>query len=144
MWRNENFFLLLVSCVIVALLALSVGAVRSNRAAGAFEIHSVMLCDEVDDQLRPVGASSGFSYGTRQLCLWFDYSRASGGDDVRVQWYYRGRPIHSESTRLPPGNGAKAFCILVEDGSPLPRGFYSVRVSMYDRIFSDVSFVISE
>ena len=144
MSRNGRFFLLLMSCVIILLLFFSFWAVRSNKAAGSFEIHNVLMCDEVDDRMQPLGAGSVFSYGARQLCLWFDYSRASGGDGVRVRWYFRGRPIHSEVLRLPPGDGAKAYCLLLEDGSPLPKGSYSVRISMYDRVFSDVPFVISE
>ena len=144
MSRNGRFFLLLMSCVIILLLFFSFWAVRSNKAAGSFEIHNVLMCDEVDDRMQPLGAGSVFSYGARQLCLWFDYSRASGGDGVRVKWYYRGRPIHSEVLRLTPGDGAKAYCLLLEDGSPLPKGSYSVRISMYDRVFSDVPFVISE
>ena len=144
MSRNGRFFLLLMSCVIILLLFFSFWAVRSNKAAGSFEIHNVLMCDEVDDRMQPLGAGSVFSYGARQLCLWFDYSRSSGGDGVRVKWYYRGRPIHSEVLRLTPGDGAKAYCLLLEDGSPLPKGSYSVRISMYDRVFSDVPFVISE
>ncbi len=144
MSKNGRFFLLLISCVIVLLLVFSFWAVRSNRAAGSFEIHNVLLCDEVDDKMQPVNAGSVFSYGSRQLCLWFDYSRASGGDGVRVRWFFRGRPIHSETLRLEPGDGARAYCLLLEDGSPLPKGSYSVRISLYDRVFSDVPFAISE
>lgn len=144
MSRNGRVFLLLMFCVIILLLCFSFLAVRSNKAAGSFEIHSVLLCDEVDDRMQPLGAGTMFAYGARQLCLWFDYFCAAGGDSVRVRWYYRGRPIHSEVLRLAPGNGAKAYYLLQEDGSPLPKGSYSVRISLYDRIFSDVSFEISE
>ena len=144
MARNGRFFILLMFSVIGSLLFFSFWAVRSNKAAGSFEIDRVLLCDEVDDQMHPLRTGTVFEYGARQLCLWFDYSRSAGGDNVQVRWYYRNRAIHSEFIRLSAGNGAKTFCLLLEDGSPLPKGSYSVQISLYDRIFSDVSFVISE
>jgi hypothetical protein len=142
MGRNGRIFPLLVSCVIILMTVFLFWAARSNRAAGSFEIHGILLCNEVDDQMQPIGAGSIFRHGVRQLCLWFEYSRASGNDGVRVRWLYRGRTINSEYLRMTPGDGAKAYCLLLEDGAPLPRGSYSVRVSMYDRVFSDVPFEI--
>lgn len=134
----------MVSLVIFLLLAFSFWAVRSRNAAGALEIRDVALCDQVDEKMRPLGKGTVFAYGTRQLCLWFGYSQANGGDRVQVRWFYRGRPIHSEHLRVDSGNGFKALYLLQEDGSPLPKGLYSVRISLFDKIFSDVAFEISE
>ncbi len=134
MSRNGRFFFFDVLCYYFAAV-FSFWAVRSNKAAGSFEIHNVLMCDEVDDRMQPLGAEIGVQLRCRAVVSGFDYSRASGGDGVRVKWYFRGRPIHSEVLRLTPGDGAKAFCLLLEDGSPLPRGSYSVRISMYDRVF---------
>jgi len=144
MSRDGKFFLLLVGLAIFSLIAVSFGAIRSKKAAGSFEIHNIVLCDEVDGGIKPVGVGSAFSYGTRQLCLWFEYSRAGDDENIRVRWYYRGRPIHSQEVVLDPGSGAKAFCLLLEDGSPLPKGSYSVRISLFDRVFSDTFFENSE
>ncbi len=144
MSRSGQFFLAMVGIAILSLILLSFGAIRSKKAAGSFEIHNIVLCDEVDGGMTPVGVGSVFSYGTRQLCLWFDYSRAGYGENVKVKWLYRGRPIHSQEVVLEPGNGVKAFCLLLEDGSPLPKGAYSVRISLFDRVFSNTRFEITE
>ncbi len=144
MSRSGKLFLAMVGFAIISLLVLSFGAIRSKKAAGSFEIHNIVLCDEVDGNMTPVGVSSVFSYGTRQLCLWFDYSRAGYGENVKVRWFFRGRPIQSQEVTLEQGSGAKAFCLLLEDGSPLPKGAYSVRISLFDRVFSDTLFEIAE
>lgn len=144
MARNGRVFLLLMFSVIGSLVIFSFWAVRSNKAAGSFEINRVLLCDEVDEQMHPLTTGTVFGYGARQLCLWFDYSRSPGSDGVQVRWYFRNRAIHSEFIRLSAGDGARTFCLLLEDGSPLPKGSYSVQISLYDRIFSDVFFAISD
>jgi hypothetical protein len=144
MSRDGKLFLLLVGFAIFFLFAVSFGAIRSKKAAGSFELHNIVLCDELDDRMNPIGGASSFSYGIRQLCLRFDYSRAGDGENIQVRWYYRGRPIHSQEVALSPGSGARVFCLLLEDGSPLPRGSYSVRISLFDRDVSDTFFEISE
>ena len=144
MSRSSRMFLIMVGFAVVVLIATSFCAIRSRKAAGSFEIHNIVVCDEVDGDMRPVGTASAFSYGTRQLCLWFDYSRAGDGENLRVRWYFRGRPVQSQEVVLEPGGGAKAFCLLLEDGSPLPTGPYSVRISLFDRVFSNTLFEISD
>ena len=52
--------------------------------------------------------------------------------------------MQSQEVVLESGGGAKAFCLLLEDGSPLPTGPYSVRISLFDRVFSNTFFEISD
>ncbi len=142
MAKSGRVFLLTTGCVLAALLVFSFWTVRSNKAAGSFEVHNVVLREEVEANGSFHGGNSRFVYGIRQICLRFDFARATGGDSVQVQWFFRGHPIHSESIRLPSGDGSKTLCLLQEEGFPLPSGPYSVGISVYDKVLSDMAFEI--
>ncbi len=142
MCTSGRAFLATMVCVLSLLLVFSFWTLRSNRAAGAFEIFNVTLKEEAEGNRGGSEGDAPFTYGTRQVCLRFDYARATSGDSVQVQWFFRDRAIHAEMFRLPPGDGSKAFCLLQEEGFPLPSGSYSVRISIYDKVLSDLAFEI--
>jgi hypothetical protein len=145
MSRNGRFFLLLVMSSIVLLLGFSCWAVKHNRrtADSSFQLENMVLCDEVDEKMRPLHTGTQFMSGIRQLCLCFDYSLASKRSDIRIKWYYGDHLVYSEVLLLSPGKGSKVFCLLREDGSPLPVGAYDVRVCYEGTVYSSLNFEIS-
>lgn len=146
MSRNGRLFLLLVASCIVLLLGLSFWAVKHNRrtADSSFQLENVVLCDEVDEKMRPLHTGSQFVFGVRQLCLSFDYSLDSKRSNIRIKWYYGDHLIYSEVLLLSPRRGVKVFCLLREDGSPLPMGMYNVQVCYDGTVYSSLAFEISD
>ncbi|MDR3164872.1 MAG: hypothetical protein LBU13_04780 [Synergistaceae bacterium] len=122
--------LVLVGLMALALMLLvSWGFRRSNFASGSFKMNEVLICEELDENLRPVSADRNISQESQQACLWFDYSGARRGDTIEISWYLSGEMIQRETVRLSSSEGIKAFYLLKEDGSPLAPGFYSVIIS---------------
>lgn len=109
MSRNGRFFSFLVMSCIVLLLGFSCWAVKHNRrtADSSFQLENMVLCDEVDEKMRPLHTGTQFMSGIRQLCLCFDYSLASKRSDIRIKWYYGDHLVYSEVLLLSPGKGSK-------------------------------------
>lgn len=91
-------------------------------------ISNVSLSVDFEDHPFLAGTASRFAYGTRQVCLRFDYSRLEKDVPVMILWDMEGRRIQAESYELAAPSGTKMYCLLKEDGSPLPRGSYAVTI----------------
>jgi len=91
----------------------------------------------------PVGITSNFSYGTRQLCLWFEYESVSRNCRAYVKWYFDNKLVSTENVVLSSAINKKTFCFLREDGSPLPAGAYCVELVVDGRIVGKLTFTVS-
>ncbi|MDR1875282.1 MAG: hypothetical protein LBQ90_09775 [Synergistaceae bacterium] len=91
-------------------------------------IHNVVISTELDDKLRLTGAVSRFLYGARQVCLRFDYSRAPRGGTIRIFWFFGEKLVQADTYELLTPSGSKIYCLVRENGQPLPRGSYSIGI----------------
>ncbi|MCR5346282.1 MAG: hypothetical protein K6E38_00725 [Fretibacterium sp.] len=89
-------------------------------------ISNVSVGVDFEDHPFLAGTASRFAYGTRQVCLRFDYSRLEEDTPVVILWDMDGKRVQAESYELLAPSGTKMYCLLREDGSPLPRGSYAV------------------
>ena len=122
--------LILVGLMALALMTLVPWSFRkSDFASGSFKMREVRICEELDENLRPVSADRNIPPGSQQVCLWFDYSGARRGDAIEISWYLGENMIQREMVRLSTTEGVRAFYLLREDGSHLEPGFYSVTIS---------------
>jgi hypothetical protein len=117
-----GLFVLLLSFV------LSWSARKDIVAAGSFRLGDVVLCDDLDDAMNPLEKKESFPGGTKQVCLWFEFTKARDGDQLEVRWRFEGEDIQRESFRLAHSMGMRAFYLLREDGSALPSGGYAVSI----------------
>jgi len=91
-------------------------------------ISNVSVSVDFEDHPFLAGMASRFAYGTRQVCLRFDYSRLEEDAPVVILWDREDKRIQAESYELTAPSGTKMYCLLKEDGSPLPRGAYTVTI----------------
>jgi hypothetical protein len=132
--RKHAGSLISMGFLVLALIACISWSSRSNNIiAGSFTIDEIQVCEEIDEELRPIGAARNMPAGSPQVCLRFVYSRGRRGDSVEITWYLNERMIQNETMRLSETNGTKAFYLIREDASPLDAGFYSVFISCNGR-----------
>ena len=131
--KNADPVVFLGVLVLVLVACVSWSFRKSNFIAGSFRIEEVQICDELDENLRPVSVDRNMPPDSQQVCIWFSYSKARRGDSVEIEWYNDENMIQKEILRLTEPKGVKAFYLLREDGSPLESGFYSVRISCNGR-----------
>ncbi len=104
-------------------------ALRGSGIVKNCEIYDVSVCEELDEQLRPVGGGSPFCFGIRQLGVRFRFRLARQGESLQVRWLYQNHLIHEESLSVESTEGVKAFYLVREDGAPLPAGEYFVSIA---------------
>jgi hypothetical protein len=132
--REQVGKLLLLGFFVVALMVfLSLSFRADNVIAAAFRLDDVQICEELDDDMKPVKTVNILPGGAKQACLWFEYSRAREGDSLEVIWSYENRRIQRDAYRLSDPKGARAFYLMKDDGSILPGGDYSVAISCNGR-----------
>ena len=144
MTRKKKPFVSFVVFFATVLLLLSFWVIRqnSNNPSESLLIHDVVISTEVDDTTRLTGAVSRFPYGSRQICMRFNYSRAAEGAEIRLLWFKGDRLIQSDTYELGASSGTKIYCLTREDGQPLPRGSYSVGILSNAERISDFRFEI--
>lgn len=138
-----NIVALAVFVVLLAVL-LSWSVINDNVTAGSFHLDEVALCDDLDDSMGPLAKKSVFNGDTKQICLWFEYSRGRDGDQLEVIWRYEKDDIQRESFRLVHARGTRAFYLLMEDGSDLLPGQYSVTIMCNSRRKGTEYFVVEK
>jgi hypothetical protein len=119
--------------VLLLMVCVSLSFRYSHFIAGSFRIDEVQICEELDENMRPVNVERNMSPESSQVCIWFSYSRARRGDLIEIAWYHEESMIQREIFRLYEPRGVKAFYLLREDGSPLESGFYTVHISCNGR-----------
>ena len=142
--KKKKPFVLFVILFATVLLLLSFWVIRqnSNNPSESILIHDVVISTEVDDTTRLTGAVSRFPYGSRQVCLRFNYSKATEGAEIRILWFVGENLVHSDIYDLTASFGSKIYCLALEDGQPLPRGSYAVGISSNAERVSDFRFEI--
>ncbi|MBQ8694009.1 MAG: hypothetical protein IJ576_01210 [Synergistaceae bacterium] len=128
--KNRSLFILLLILFTLGLIALIFWAVErsSVNPKQSFMMSNVSISIDFEDHQFLAGTISRFEYGTRQVCMRFDYSRLENDLPVRVIWDHDSKRVQAESYTLTAPYGTRIFCLLKEDGSPLPKGSYSVAV----------------
>jgi hypothetical protein len=96
----------------------------------------------VDDKLRLTGAVSRFPYGSRQVYLRFDYSKAVDDGGIKILWFMEDKLVQSDIFALPGSSGSKIYCLLRENGQLLPRDFYLIAMLNGTERLSDFRFEI--
>jgi hypothetical protein len=136
--------LILVGLSVLALMMFVAWSLReSNFASGSFKMKEVRICEELDENLKPVSADRNIPSESQQVCLWFDYSGARRGDVIEISWYLAGNMIQRETVRLSAPEGVRAFYLLKEDGSPLDPGFYSVTINFNGKDTYEDNFTVA-
>ncbi|MBR1417463.1 MAG: hypothetical protein IJ576_00695 [Synergistaceae bacterium] len=128
--KNRSLFRVLLFLFTLALLGSAfwvVGMISVNPRQ-TFMMSNVSISLDFEDHQFLAVTISRFEYGTRQVCMRFDYSRLEEDLPVRVIWDHNSKRVQAESYTLEAPHGTKIYCLLKEDGSPLPRGSFSVSV----------------
>ena len=144
MLKKKKPFVLLVIFFATVLLLLSFCVIRhnSNKPSESLLIHDVVISTEVDDTRRLTGAVSRFEYGSRQVCMRFNYSKATEGAEIRVLWFVGDKLVQSDVYILSASSGSKIYCLVRENGQPLPNGSYSVGILNNSERILDLRFEI--
>ncbi|MBR4401723.1 MAG: hypothetical protein IKT09_08600 [Synergistes sp.] len=136
--------LIILAFLVIVLAALSVVSLKAGLVGKTFRIDKSVVCVELDRSRRPYKIRDKIQYGTRQVCLWFQYSDASEGGRLEVSWYYGDDLVLSEPLKLMARDGIRAFYLLREDGTPLPQGKYRVAISSPTKCLSELDFEIEK
>lgn len=135
--------LVLLGVFVVILMAILSWSFRVDRVlAGSFRLDDFQICEELDEEMLPVAPSDSISGETRQICLWFQYSRAREGDFVDIVWRREENNIQKETFRLGDSKGTRAFFLLKQDGSEFHPGAYSVAIHCNGREKAVKRFVV--
>ena len=129
MKKSSRFPLAFVFSATVLSALLLGWALRGSGIVASCEVLDVSVCEELDEQLRPLGGGSPFSFGIRQLGVRFRFRLARQGESLQVRWFYQNHLIHEESLSVESSEGTRAFYLVREDGAPLPVGEYGVTIS---------------
>jgi hypothetical protein len=142
--RRKKPFLFFVVFFATILLLLSFWVIRRNstKPTDSLMIHNVVITTESDSRLRLTGTLSRFRYGSRQVFLYFDYSRATKGSELRILWLMGEQLVQAGTYALDTSSGSKVYCLIREDGQMLPRGFYSISILNNSERLSDFRFEI--
>ena len=142
--KKKKPFVALVIFFASVLLLLSFWVIRQNssKPSESLLIHDVVISTEVDDTKRLTGAVSRFLYGSRQICMRFNYSRAAEGAEIRVVWFLGDKLVQADTYTLSAAAGTKIYCLVRDNGQPLPKGSYSVAVFNNSELISDFRFEI--
>ncbi|MDR1622536.1 MAG: hypothetical protein LBS00_09195 [Synergistaceae bacterium] len=138
MSKRRKSFLLIVILFATVLLLLSFWVIRqnSNKPSEVLMIHNVVVSTELDDKLRLTGTVSRFPHGSRQVFLRFDYSKAIDDSKVKILWFLGEKLVQADTYKLFASSGSKVYCLVRENGQPLPRGPYSLGIlSNSERLF---------
>ncbi len=127
---------------VILLLLLVTWSLKVGPFGSSFRVEQALICQELNDNRNPLYVSNSIPYGSRQICLWLQYSSAREGSHLEVSWYYGKDLVLSEPLKLMTKNGVRAFYLLREEGTPLPVGSYRVTVSTPDKVWSDIKFEV--
>lgn len=130
--------------VLILVFLLSWSVRLDNVTAGSFKLDELVICDDLVDNMNPSAPISAFQGDTKQICLWFEYSKARDGDVLDVRWKFEGNDIQQESFRIAHSRGTRAFYLLREDGTQLNPGTYSVAIMCNGRMKSSREFKVLE
>ena len=126
--RRPFLFLLVVFAFLLTLLSFWVVRQSVVRPSESFMVSNVTVNADAHDRRFLTGSVSRFPYGSRQVCLYFDYARVEEDSEIRVVWQWGDKIVQSETYPIPAPSGSRMYCLLQESGGPLPRGNYTVGI----------------
>lgn len=135
--------------LVLSLLFVALSAVLLCRWRGYFyltqppQVGDLVLCEALDEVNHPVNTGNEFKWGTRSVCLLFDYKAFQKDTTLYVRWQYKGHTLAEEQVVLTDESGFCAFYLMKEDGAPLPIGDYSVAVESMGHVLSKAFFVVT-
>ena len=127
--RSGKGPLILLGVAVIVLVVLVAASLKTGLLGSSFRIDKAVVCVELDRDRLPHKVMNTIQYGTRQVCLWFQYSSAPEGNHLEVSWYYGKDIVLSEPLKLMTKDGVRAFYLLRAEGTPLPVGKYRVTIS---------------
>lgn len=134
---------------VLSLLLVALSAVLLCRWRGYLyltqppQVGDLVLCEALDEINHPVNTGSEFKWGTRSVCLLFDYKTFQKDTRLYVRWQHEGLTLAEEEVILADESGSCAFYLMKEDGAPLPIGDYSVVVESMGQVLSKAFFVVT-
>ena len=134
--------LIILGSAVILLLLLSAWSLKADLFTDGFHIDKSVICLELDENRKPLHISSKIQYGSRQICLWLQYSKAKEGNHLDITWYYGKDKVLTEQLKLMTADGVKAFYLLREEGTPLPVGSYKAVISTPVKTLSEIKFDI--
>ena len=140
--RKPFLFIVVFFATILPLLSFWVIRQNSSKPGESLMIHNVVVSSEMDSRLRLTGAVSRFLYGSRQVYLRFDYSKATEGSEIRILWFMGDKLVQSDTYTLSTPSGSKIYCLVRENGQPLPKGSYSIGILYKTERIPDFKFEI--
>jgi hypothetical protein len=126
--RQSSLLIMLGIATIVLMFFISWSFRTDNMIPGSFRLEDIQICEELDEDMKPLNAGKSVQEGIKQVCLWFSYSNAREGDSLEINWSFENQAIQKDVFRIDNAGGIRAFYLLMEDGSPLPAGPYSVEL----------------
>ena len=128
-YKRYTFFAVASICAF-AILTISVLLVCHyiSKPSDTIIIRNIVISDEIEKQSRITGTISRFSYGSRQIFVFFDFEKAQIGTNIDLYWYYGGREVDAKTDTLEEASGSRTYQFLKEDGSILPKGAYSLKI----------------
>lgn len=124
--RKPFLFLLIAFAFVLPLLSFWVVRQNSVGPSESFMVSNVTINVDLQDRKFLTGTVSRFPYGSRQVCLYFDYARVEEGSEIQVVWRWMDKIVQAETYPLPAPSGSRMYCLLQESGVPLPKGNYTV------------------
>jgi len=137
--------LTIIFIVAFVLVPSFVATVRSTMVCSATKITDIVVCEDLDSNLTPVGRASDslkFPYGITQVCVVFAFQGRSYFETC-VEWFHEGALIHSETVDL-SGEGKRVFYLLRDDGAPLKKGLYRFSIICMGEQLANISFTVGE
>lgn len=138
---SRRTFLLFLSSAIFIMSVSALWTVFRTEST-SFIFTKAVVCDEVDENFQPAGVADTYDYGTRQLCLWFEYNTEYESCELFVTWYFRNDLVFRERVNISSATGKRTLCLLREDGHPLPWGDYRVRIDLNGKNITTLNFSI--
>lgn len=132
--------LALLTVAIVIILAYTVRT--DNIAAGSLRLDTLLVCEDIDDDMTPIGEKNVYPGDIRQVCLWFEFSRGRDGDQLDVTWQHEGENIQKESFVISQRRGSRVFFLIREDGSELLEGHYTAVIRCNGKMKGSVDFIV--
>ena len=127
--RDQEYSLIALGVFVLILMFFLSWSFRSgNVIAGSFQVDDIQICEDIDDNMKPVRRGVVLPGGVSRACLWFQYSKAREGDSLEIIWSHEDHTLQKDVFRIAKQSGVRAFYLMKEDRSPLPPGDYTVEL----------------
>jgi hypothetical protein len=133
------------ACAAAVAGALTAAACQAQSSVpAAFKIAEVKICADVDDNRQPLGVTSEFPAGTREVYGWFSWKNAAIGLPVLSRWYYETANIQilTLSVALTRVSDHGVVSLKMPEGKTFPSGSYRLDLSVRGKVVKSVPFTV--